>query len=44
MPCNCPLCGREMIWFGSTLFCIKCDWVVIRELAQDKNDRRQGWY
>lgn len=33
-----------MIWFERTLLCIKCDWKIIRELAQDRADKKRGSY
>ena len=41
---KCSKCKRPMTWFEDTLFCIKCDWVIIRELAQDREDKKRGFY
>lgn len=41
---RCPLCKRQMVWFEDTLLCTKCDAEVLRELAQDREDRKRGYY
>lgn len=41
---KCPKCKGPMVWFEDTLLCIKCDNNVIRELAQDREDKKRGYY
>jgi len=41
---KCAKCKSPMIWFEDTLFCVKCDWIIIRELAQDREDKKREFY
>lgn len=41
---RCSKCKGPMTWFEDTLLCVKCDSDVIRELAQDREDKKRGYY
>ena len=38
---NCPICGKEMIWYEDTLLCPTCDWKVIWVLYDDHKAKKE---